>query len=55
MLNDKDGGPIAPIALNVVTDKQVLSSYDNEFNILNLVILRSDWFISLIEKLIPFN
>lgn len=28
LLNDEHGGPISPIALNVVTDKKVLSTYD---------------------------
>lgn len=30
LLNDEHGGPISPVALNVVTDKKVLSTYDKE-------------------------
>lgn len=30
LLNDEHGGPISPVALNLVTDKKVISSYDKE-------------------------
>jgi hypothetical protein len=30
LLDDNHGGPISPIALNIVTDKKVLSTYDKD-------------------------
>jgi hypothetical protein len=32
LIDDKEGGPIAPVALNVVTDTKVLSTYDENIN-----------------------
>ena len=47
LLNDRDGGPISPIALNVVTDKKVLSTYDKDAK-------RDDTHLEELEKRIQY-